>query len=339
MDKNETLSQKVTDLTNVPICNASFYLSNDIWRGASYNLVIVSEKNEQEETMAYQIFTDATADPNESMVQGLPDVQIIPMEFAVGDKRFTYGSGDSISIHAFYSSLRDGEFAATSQINPNSYREAFEPWLQNGIDVIYLCFSSGLSGTIQAANMAMEELREEYPDCKIICLDTLGASVGEGLLVCGALKKQAEGLTFEDLCAWVLANRNKVCHWFTVDTFTHLKHGGRVSSTTAALGTVLNIKPLLHVDEEGTLKPVENHRGRVRAMQAQLEHLKAGWCPEIDKTIVVAHGDAPENAQLLKSMVSAAFPDANVHTADIGPIIGAHSGPGTMLLVYWGNNR
>ncbi|MDE7011174.1 MAG: DegV family protein, partial [Oscillospiraceae bacterium] len=229
--------------------------------------------------------------------------------------------------------------ASTSQINPAVYRDAFEPCLQKGEDVLYLCFSSGLSGTIQTANLCMAELREEYPDRKLICVDTLCASAGEGFLVREALLRKAEGMDLEALAGWVEENRLRVCHWFTVDNFEHLRHGGRVSGVAAAAGTLLQIKPLLHVDGEGRLQVAEKPRGRRRAVEAQLTRLEEGWKPEWGRMIVVGHGGVPEAGEQLRQEIARRHPEAETFLTDIGPIIGAHTGPGMLAILYWGTNR
>lgn len=289
--------------------------------------------------MAYQIFVDATTDVSESMLSGLSPAVVIPMDVAIGGKSYTYGPGGSLTGSEFYAMQRRGQLASTSQINPAVYRSAFEPYLKAGVDILYLCFSSGMSGTIQAANICMEELREEYPERGIICLDTLCGSGGEGLLLHEALKKQAEGVPFEELCTWVLTNRLHVCHWFTVDTFDYLKHGGRVSTAAAATGTMLQIKPMLHIDVAGQLNVVEKPRGNKKAMAAQLRKMEESWDRTMGNLVVIGHADCPERAEELKKQVKARFPDADIHTADIGPIISAHTGPGMLALVYWGTSR
>ena len=201
--------------------------------------------------MTYQIITDATADLNDELLTGLPEVRIIPMNVEVGGREYLYGPGGNIECGEFYIFLRNGAFASTSQINPEVYREHFEAIVKEGKDVLYLCFTSGLSGTIQSARMAIAELQEEYPDRTILCLDTLCAAVGEGLFVMEAARKQMEGMQIHELYRWLEDHRMNLCHWVTVDTFDHLKHGGRVSATSAALGTILGIKPLIHVDGSG----------------------------------------------------------------------------------------
>ena len=289
--------------------------------------------------MEYQIFTDATADMSSAMLAGLPHIEIIPMQVLVGDTEYLYGPKGNLSINEFYEMLKEGKYASTSQISPMVYKEAFEPYLKKGQDILYLAFSSGMSGTINSARLSARELQEEYPDRKIYCIDSLCASVGEGLLVREVVKKQMEGMPLEELVKWIEENRLNVCHWFTVDTFQHLLHGGRVSAVSAAAGTVLNIKPLLYVDEEGKLKVMGKPRGSKLALTAKLQHMEQGWQPEIGKLVVIGHADCPEVGEQLSKEVKEKFPEAEVFVANIGPIIGAHTGPGMSALIYWGSNR
>jgi len=244
-----------------------------------------------------------------------------------------------MTVELFYRLQRKGKFASTSQINPSVYFQYFDPFLQEGTDILYLCFSSGMSGTFQSARLAVEELRQEYPERTILCLDMLCASAGEGFFVRETVRKQAEGLSITELADWAMNYRLQVCHWFTVDTFDHLRHGGRVSSASAVMGTALQIKPLLHVDERGCLQVKGKPRGQKKAMEAQLSRMEQGWMPEIGRLVVIGHGDAPDAAALLWEKTQARFPPAQIHVADIGPIIGAHTGPGILILTYWGSNR
>lgn len=287
----------------------------------------------------YQIFTDATADCSPCWRESLPTIGIVPMRVEIGGQEYTYGPDGTISAQRFYDLQKAGNYASTSQIAPNQYFQSFEPALRAGNDVLYLCFSSGMSGTFQSAQVCVEELREGYPNRNIVCLDTLCASVGEGLLVCEAAQRQAEGYTLEELSRWVILHRLEVCHWFTVDVFDHLRRGGRVPAGTAALGTALQIKPLLHVSRDGELAVVEKPRGRKQAIKAQLAKMEHGWSREMGKTVVVGHGACPDGARTLQDAVQKRFPEATVLTADIGPIIGAHTGPGMLALTYWGNTR
>ena len=289
--------------------------------------------------MTYQIITDATADLNEELLAGLPDVKIIPMHVQVNGKEYLFGPGGNITNEEFYAYLRSGQFATTSQINPETYRDHFEKILKQGMDVLYLCFSSGMSKTIQSAQMAIAELQEEYPDRTILCLDTLCAAVGEGLFVMEAASKQAQGMDIQELYNWLEAHRLNLCHWVTVDTFDHLKHGGRVSATSAAMGTLLGIKPLIHVDADGKLVAMGKPRGKKKALEALLSNMEKGWLPEISNQVIIGHGDSLDVAKELRDMVAARFPEAEIYIAPIGPIIGAHAGPGVMTVFFWGNNH
>ena len=283
----------------------------------------------------YQIFTDATSDLNED----LETVKIIPMNVEIGDKEFVYGPQGNISCSEFYGLQKQGKYASTSQINVLEYEKYFEEALKEGKDVLYISFSSGMSGTYQTACLCKNELEESYPDNRIICIDSLCAAVGEGLLIKEVDKKKREGMSMDELVDWVENNKMNLCHWFTVDNFDHLKHGGRVSAVAATLGKTLNIKPLLRVDEEGKLRVVKKIRGRHKAMAAQVECIIKTWSPEISKSVVIGHGDDLKAAEELKEYVENKLPDAEIYISDIGPIIGAHTGPGVMVLAFWGTGR
>ena len=282
-----------------------------------------------------QIFTDATSDLNED----LETVKIIPMNVEIGDKEYVYGPQGNISCSEFYGLQKQGKYASTSQINVLEYEKYFEEALKEGKDVLYISFSSGMSGTYQTACLCKKELEESYPDNRIICIDSLCAAVGEGLLIKEVDKKKREGMSMDELVDWVENNKMNLCHWFTVDNFDHLKHGGRVSAVAATLGNTLNIKPLLRVDEEGKLRVVKKIRGRHKAMAAQVECIVKTWSPEISKSVVIGHGDDLKAAEELKEYVENKLPDAEIYISDIGPIIGAHTGPGVMVLAFWGTGR
>lgn len=283
----------------------------------------------------YQIFTDATSDLQED----LESVKVIPMNVEIGDKEYVYGPQGNISCKEFYGLQKEGHYASTSQINVLEYEKYFEEALKEGKDVLYISFSSGMSGTYQTACLCKNELQESYPAQRIICIDSLCAAVGEGLLVEEVDKKKREGLSMDELVDWIEDNKMNLCHWFTVDNFDHLKHGGRVSAVAATLGNTLNIKPLLRVDEEGKLRVVKKIRGRHKAMAAQVECIAKTWSPEISKSVVIGHGDDLKAAEELKEYVENKLPDAEIYISDIGPIIGAHTGPGVMVLAFWGTSR
>ncbi|MCD8329832.1 MAG: DegV family protein [Lachnospiraceae bacterium] len=289
--------------------------------------------------MNYQIVADATADISPEMLEGLPSVRFIPMNITVGEEPYLYGEGGEITTDEFYEAQNAGKFASTSQIIPNAYEQYFDEILREGQDILYLGFSSGLSNCYQNSLIAAEALREKYPERTLRCIDTLCASVGGGFLVREAARRQADGATLEELGDWVEEKKLHVCHWFTVDNFEHLRHGGRVSATTAVAGTMLNIKPLLIVDNEGKLQTKEKPRGRKRAMKAQLAQMQAAWQPEISPLVVIGEGDAKERAGELAALVKQKFPQAEIFTASVGPVIGAHTGPGMLALIFWGSGR
>lgn len=287
----------------------------------------------------YRIFTDASADMCPSMLDGLPHVTVLPMPVTFGEHTYAYGPGGDLNVKQFYALEREGQFARTAQINPQGFISAFKPALDSGFDVLYLAMSSGISGTYQSSRLAANELAADYPQRKIICLDTRCASVGQGFLVREAARMQAEGLSIDALAAWVMERRLSVCHWFTVDTFSYLRHGGRVSATAATVGGVLNIKPLLCIATDGTLKVIKKPRGSKQAMRAQLSFMEAQWQEAMGNCVVIGHADAPLDAIDLRDKVEERFPTAQIHIADIGAVIGAHVGPGMLALIYWGSGR
>ena len=191
-----------------------------------------------------------------------------------------------------------------------------------------------------SANLAMEDLREKYPERKIVAVETYCAAVGLGMLVHEAARMQGQGYTFEELVDWVEKHRLNICHWFTVDVFEHLRHGGRVSGAAATVGSLLNIKPLLHIENDGTLKVMEKPRGRKQAIRHQIAHMKEDWIPEeMGNLVVIGHGDDVDALTQCKEAVLAEFPQADIRPAYIGALIGAHTGPGMLALIYWGRKR
>ncbi len=290
--------------------------------------------------MDYCIITDATADLCPEIMEGLPEVAVVPMEITVDETPYTYGPGGNIAIDQFYEKLHHGAFASTSQVNPSTYEAFFTPFLEAGKDILYLCFTSGMSGMYQSACLCMEQLRKQYPERQLFCIDTLCAAIGEGFLVREAARKQMEGFTLEELVHWVTEQQKNVCQWFTVDTFEHLRHGGRISSAAAIVGTALQIKPLLHVSENGQLEVMDKKiRGTKRAISALLQRMKKGWNPEPCRRVIVGHGDCLETAEMLASEIQLQFPTAEIKIAPIGPVIGSHTGPGILAVVFWGTER
>ena len=243
------------------------------------------------------------------------------------------------SLKEIYDAMRTGESAKTAAVNPQQWAAAMKPALEAGQDVLVMAFSSGLSGTCQAAVIAAEEMEDKYPGRKIRVVDTLCASMGQGLLVWYACRKRDEGLSLEEVAAWVEENKLHLCHWFTVDDLMHLKRGGRVSAATALVGTMLQIKPLLHVDDEGHLIKVSTARGRKASIQALARKAKELGEGYDNSTMFISHGDCLEDARYLEELIRKECGAKEVITNYVGAVIGSHSGPGTLALFFLGKNR
>lgn len=287
--------------------------------------------------MSYRIFTDATSDLPAAFAEQL-HVTVLPMGFTMEEKEYFYIPGRSdMPIETFFTKMRAGVGVTTAQVNTFAFIEAFEPVLQSGDDILYIGFSSKLSGTVQSANSAAEELKAKYPERKVIVIDSCSASLGEGLLVYYAARKQSLGL--DELAAWVEENKLRFVHWFTVDDLVYLKRGGRISGATAAIATILNIKPVMHVDNEGYLVAVEKVQGRKKSLRALFEHMEKTVDTSATDTVFIGHCDAKADADYVANLVHERYPDMMIHVDDIGTSIGAHSGPGTIALFFVGNER
>lgn len=285
----------------------------------------------------YVIISDSCSDLTPEIVNEI-DVRIIPMKFTVkGVSYENYPDERDLPAHEFYDMVRGGEMPTTSQINSTEFIDIFEPFLQEGKDVLYIGFSSGLSGTYNNSRIAAGELSEKYPERKMITVDSLAASMGEGLLVYLAAKKREEGMAIEDLAHWVEENRNHLCHWFTVDDLNHLKRGGRVSSAAALFGTMLGIKPVLHVDDEGHLIPISKVRGRKASLDALVKEMEKTVTDS--STVFISHGDSLDDAEYVAEQVKSKFHPKEIRLNFIGPVIGSHSGPGTIALFFLGKHK
>lgn len=286
----------------------------------------------------YVLFTDSTTDLTPALVEEL-GVRVLPMTFNLDGRDYrNYPDNRELSAHDFYDALRSGSMSTTSQINQAAFQDAFEPVLAEGKDILYLAFSSGLSGTCHSAALAAEELNEKYPERTIRVVDTLLASMGEGLGVYYAAKKMAAGMELNELADWFEQNRLHVSSWFTVDDLMFLKRGGRLSGAAAVAGTLLGIKPVLHVDNEGHLIPMEKVRGRKASLDALVKHLKKSPIPLEEQVIFLSHGDCAEDAEYVANAVRE-LGVARVEINHIGPVIGAHSGPGTVALFFFDEVR
>ena len=287
----------------------------------------------------YAIVTDSAADMDAAMAQEL-GVTVLPLSFTIEDHTYEdHPDRRDMPIETFYAKLRAGKMATTSAVNVAQFTDAIEPLLQAGKDVLVLAFSSGLSTTYNSSAIAVEELRERYPERKVFTVDTLCASMGQALLVWHAVRLQREGNTIEEVRDWAEANKFRLCHWVAVDDLAHLKRGGRISATTAFVGGMLSIKPIIHVDDEGHLINVGKVRGRRASLERLVDELgKRIEHPE-DQTIFISHSDCLEDAKVVGEGAKARFGVKDVVYGYIGPVIGAHTGPKTVALFILGTER
>ncbi|MBE6584311.1 MAG: DegV family protein [Ruminococcaceae bacterium] len=284
----------------------------------------------------YVIITDSSCDIPVSKAQEL-GITVLPLEVnleGIGTKM-----NDEINIKEFYEFLRSKKSAKTSAVNMDRFAECFDSFLKDGKDVLYIGFSSGLSATYMAAKNAAEELSEKYPERKVVAVDSLCASLGQGLLVYHAVCKKNAGADIEEVAKFVEDNKLNLCHWFTVDDLFFLKRGGRVSATTAVLGTMLSIKPVMHVDNEGHLINVDRARGRNAAITALFDKMRDTAIDPEKQVIYISHGDCYDDAKKLADMIEAEFGVKDIYISEVGPVIGAHSGPGTLALFFLGTQR
>ena len=287
----------------------------------------------------FVIVTDSSADLPADLVREL-GVEVLPLSFTIQGKTYrNYPDGREMAPGAFYQLLRSGGMATTSAVNVADYTAALEPLLQEGKDVLLLVFSSGLSATYQSSVIAVEELREKYPDRKLFTVDTLCASLGQGLLVWHAVEQKRKGASIEAVRDWVEENKLHLCHWFTVDDLHFLKRGGRISAATAVVGTMLAIKPVLHVDNEGHLINMAKARGRSGSLKALVDHMAQTATHPEDQVVFISHGDCLEDARKVGDMIQQRLGVRKVMYNTIGPVIGAHAGPGTVTLFFLGTER
>ncbi len=290
--------------------------------------------------MQFEIVTDSSCNLTDAMIDEF-GMHILPLRFmSDGQEYQSYTEGEKSDLQRFYKMMRDGKVFTTSLPYQSKAEELFKKLLDAGRDVLYIGFSSGLSGTYQAMAGILDELAKSYPDRKVMHVDTLAASMGEGLLVYKAAQLAAGGATIEETHAWVEQNKLKLAHWFTVDDLMYLFRGGRVSRTSAWAGSLLNIKPVLHVDDAGHLIPMEKVRGRKKSILAMLDHMqKSALTPVEDQTVFISHGDCEEDLNFLAGEIRKRFGCTDIHTNFVDPVIGAHSGPGTLALFFMADKR
>lgn len=287
----------------------------------------------------YVIVTESTTDLPPHLVKEM-GITVIPMVFGFENETYlNYPDNREMDIHEFYDRIKKGERSTTALVNSKTFEEYFEPILQAGEDILYIGFSSGLSGTFSSSLIAAEDLRQKYPEATIVCIDTLAASMGEGLLVYYAAKLKEQGQTMDQVSQWLLDNRLYLCQWFTVDDLNHLKRGGRISAMTATLGTALNVKPILHVDNEGHLIPVNKVRGRKKSIMALLDHMEKLCTKPEDQTVFISHADCLEDTEHLAALIKERLKVKEVVLNFMGPVIGSHTGQGAISLFFMGKER
>lgn len=287
----------------------------------------------------FVLVTDSSADLTPELVREI-GVEVLPLSFTIkGQTYHNYPDNRELDAAEFYSHLRASWVATTSAVNVADYTDFLEPVLASGKDVLILSFSSGLSATYQSSAIAAEELREKYPERKIFAVDTLCASLGQGLLLYLANKEREQGRTIEEVRDWAEATKLNICHWFTVDDLHFLKRGGRVSAATAVMGTVLQIKPVLHVDDEGHLINMDKIRGRNASLAALVDHMESTAIDPGNQPVFISHGDCLIDAQRVADDIKSRFGTKTVVLNTIGPVIGAHAGPGCVALFFVGESR
>mgnify|MGYP002568860590 CR=1 FL=1 len=289
--------------------------------------------------MDFEIVTDSSSNLKEEMIDEF-GLHILPLTFMVdGEQYQSYLKGEHTDLKQFYTMMREGKVITTSLPSLADSEALMRGLLEQGRDVLYLGFSSGLSGTYEAIELLTKQLAAEFPDRKVHAVDTLAASGGQGLLVWHAVQRARAGASIDEVRDWVEANKLHLAHWFTVDDLMFLFRGGRVSKTAAWAGTMLNIKPVMHVDDEGRLIPLEKVRGRKKSLHALVDHMEQTAIDPARQMIFISHGDCLEDAQYVEQEVKRRMGVQQVMINYVDPVIGAHSGPGTVALFFLGTKR
>ncbi len=290
------------------------------------------------DTRDYIITTDSTADLSDEMIKEL-ELFIHPLYYIMDGE--VYGGGNEIPAHEFYERMRNGSTPTTNASNPDFIANAFEDQVSRGLDILHLSFSSGLSCSYSNAATTAEEIMEKHPGSKIVVIDTLCASMGQGLIVYYAAQLKKQGKSIDEVADWVRENIQHICHQFTVESLVYLHRGGRVSKTVMILGTLVNVKPVLHVDEEGHLTPMCNVRGRKKSLMTLVDLMEEqiGSYRDKNEAVMISHGDSLEDAQFVGKLVKERFGIEKIFYNCISPTIGSHSGPGTIALFHLGEHR
>lgn len=292
---------------------------------------------------SYIIFADVSADVDAAFAKE-NEIHFIPMNYTLGeeDRRCVNMEEEEVLVR-FYNGQRTGDLTRTSQINPQNYREEWEPYVKEGKSILYISLSSGLSGTFQSASLAAADLLEEYEGVEIVPVDSLCATGGMGMLIEAAVANRKKGMSISENADWLNGNKKRLNHWFMVEDLMYLKRGGRVSAATALVGTTLNIKPILKIDEQGKLVNFDKKRGTKGAIKALADlytkNMILNPVNDVENCVYIVHADAPESADMLEQLVKTANPSCRITKMMLSPIIGAHTGPGMAAVIHWGKER
>lgn len=287
----------------------------------------------------YVIMTDSCCDMTSALAEEL-ELSVLPLSLHMGDAVYrNWLDGREIGFQEFYAKIRSGQLATTSAVSVGEFAAEMRKILSAGKNILCINFSSALSATYQSAAIAAADLAEEFPDRKILVVDSLCASLGQGLLVYLCAQERRKGRSLEEVHTFAEETKGKVCHWFTVDDLNHLKRGGRISATTALFGTMLSIKPVMHVDDGGHLVPVSKARGRKSSLLALVDQMEATAIDPASQTVFISHGDCEGDVLFVAGEITRRFGTRDIRLNYVGPVIGNHSGPGTLALFFLGTKR
>ena len=288
----------------------------------------------------FVIITETTADLPASYIEE-NGLVIVPLYYQIDET--VYGEEKHLESKDFFDAMRNGATPTTSASNPDTLRKKYIELIESGKDILHLAFSSGLSCSYNNASFVAEDLKEEYPDAKITVIDTLCASLGQGLIVNSAVQLKQQGKSIEEIAEWIEAKKLNLCHQFTVDELIYLYRGGRLKKSSAILGTIINIKPVLHIDNEGHLVPLAKVRGRKKSLNALVDNMIAaldGYDFDIENEwVYISHGDCQEDAEYVKKQIEERIGAKNFLINYLSPTIGSHAGPGTVALFHYGKTR
>lgn len=291
--------------------------------------------------MNYSIYIDVSVDVDPKFLEE-NNIHLMKMQYSIGDEQLIYDKRPSDEfMHGFYDKMRAGEASGTSQITPSAYEEVFGEHIAKGEGVLYISLSSGLSNTYSSSLLAISNLKEEYGEDKVQVesVDSIAATGGMGLLVMLAVRNQKAGMGLSENAAFLREHVKDICHWFMVDDLMFLKRGGRVSAATAIVGSALNVKPVLKIDDEGKLVNISKQRGWAKTLKYMISTYEQSKSDTLGNDVIISHGDCVERAQEAKEQILAINPDANVQICTLGPVIGAHTGPGMVAIIHFGNRN